>query len=220
MNYKEVIKRRILKIWGGEPRSITDLAHCVMAVIERQPATRSGNRRCQIAGFSWDIRRSQEVSNSHDAPVSGVTNWDGRARLEDGTPAPRGYPGWTGRVWIRYAKPVDTFGNDPFTATLTYPGTGGWGSYSGPWERISTVRYRSYGNRRDGPETYPEPQIYSWDYRFFDSDWPDLYYGELFEIIKQAPAVTRDQFLWEDPAIRAADEEFIDQFSKRMKEKV
>lgn len=218
MNYKEDIKRRILKIWGGEPRSLGELAQCVIAVINRQPATRSGSRHCEVAGFSWDIRRNKEVSNSHDAPIMGVTNWGGNTKLEDGTPAPRSYPGWSGRAWIRYAKPVDTFGSDPFAATLTYPGTGGWGSYDGPWKRISDVHYQTYGYRRKGPEIYPRPQIYSWDYRFFDSDWPELYYYELFDLIKQAPTSNQHQFIWEDPATMAADKEFIKKYSKRVKE--
>ena len=49
----------------------------------------------------FDLRWSDEVSNSHSCPVGGVENWGGRVKMPDGTDAPRGYPGWTGRVdWI------------------------------------------------------------------------------------------------------------------------
>jgi len=42
----------------------------------------------------WEVpdQFSLSVSNTHDCPVGGVTNWGGQTKG-----APRGYPGWSGR---------------------------------------------------------------------------------------------------------------------------
>ena len=87
MNFKRKIKDNILKINGGEPRSLDELVSCVIKVI---------NTVTPVKGFAWDIRKG-EVSNSHDCPMDGVTNWS-----RSDTSLPTSYPGWCGRVWIRY----------------------------------------------------------------------------------------------------------------------
>ena len=45
-----------------------------------------------------DLHWSDRCSNTHSCPHNGVTNWDGREVLKDGSPAPRGYPGWVGNI--------------------------------------------------------------------------------------------------------------------------
>jgi len=208
MNYKQQNKKRITQIWGGEPSSLDELAQCVIAVINQQPADRwrsKNSRVCRVAGFAWRIVWT-DVSNTHYAPINGVTNWGGRSQ-----DAPRSYPGWTGRVWIRYAKPVDSFGSDPFQATLTYPGTGGWGSYDGPWEQISRVHFKTFGHDRKC--AYPQPQIYSWDYRLFAGDWPQVTQSlekqRVWSILQSQPVKGDHHFLWEDPEIKQQDQAFI-----------
>jgi hypothetical protein len=49
---------------------------------------------------------SDEVSNGHSCPVGGVTNWGGRDES-----APRGYPGWHGRLSWVYAWPKEWDGH-------------------------------------------------------------------------------------------------------------
>ena len=120
---KSKIKKDILKVYGREPTTLDELAECVIKVIDRQTP---------VAGFVWHIRHDTSVSNTHDCPIDGVTNWGGRDQNR-----PFGYPGWEGRVWIRYKSDKETWGSDPFRATLTHTGAGGWGSYDGPWQKIS-----------------------------------------------------------------------------------
>jgi len=189
-------KKHILNVYGREPRGLDDLARCVIAVI---------NHRRPVVGFAWQISKSAKVSNSHSAPLDGVHNWSRKPEL------PMGYPGWQGRVWIRYAAPDRGFGSDAFHETLTDTGTGGFGSYDGPWTGISKVRWETYGYKTRGKNVYPEPQIYSWGYRFYDSDWPDLYKDDLFDIIANKPKVNTHKFLWNDPKVEQSDTEFISQ---------
>lgn len=201
MNHKQEIKKRILNICGQEPNSLEDLAECVITVINQQPVDRYKRsyrtEQIKIAGFRWDIAHSDSVSNTHDCPIDGVTNWAGRVK-----DAPRGYPGWYGRVWIRYTNKPDSFGSDPFHATLTYPGTGGFGGYNGPWDAV----YSAWCKHE---KAFPEPQIYSWDYRFFDQDWPNLYKNNLFEIVKQIPMAQTNTWQWFDPEVEEQDDKLL-----------
>ena len=119
---------------------------------------RIGNRvrghitiRRPLTGIKWELYHNQSVSNSHSCPKNGVMNWSGNKSL------PRSYPGWNGRLWLRYGKDKfhsgNGFGSDMVEGSLTYTGTGGFEHYNGPWNK---------------------GEIYSWDYRFFDSDFPKL----------------------------------------------
>lgn len=85
------------------------------------------------------------VSNSHSCPRGGVTNWGGCDLLPDGTPKPRGYPGWDGRITYRVSHDV-SWVNRAFNEAGIYTGTGGGG--------------------RDGLRSY--------DVKFFMNDWPGL----------------------------------------------
>ena len=212
MNFKQGYKRRLLEIWGREPNSLDDLAECVIAVLNSQPnvdswtspSLRTRAKKVRVAGFAWEIRHSM-VSNSHDCPISGVTNWGGRDNL------PKGYPGYSGRVWIRYAERVYD-ANGLFNATLTYPGTGGWGSYRGPWENICHVGYKSSWGK--GLDEYPEPQVYSWDYRFFDSDFTGLEQMLMWDVLSDRKSTDTHRFQWEDPEFVAKDAEFMEKCKK------
>jgi hypothetical protein len=132
---------------------------------------------------------------------------------------PTGYPGWSGRVWVRYATEEGyTFGGDPFTQSLTHTGTGGGGSYWGPWETVCHHRYVRHGHRTS-PDIYPEVNCFSWDYKIFDADWPELTANIINEFEKARviailqekpiPDMRRHKFLWEDAATKEADEAFI-----------
>ena len=90
---------------------------------------------------------SDSVSNSHSHPRNGVSNWGGRDTLKDGTPAPRGYPGWQGRISYQLNSDALGFGSDVFKNTGLNTGTGGGSGGSG---------------------------IYSYDLKMFMDDWPGL----------------------------------------------
>jgi hypothetical protein len=122
-------------------------------------------------------------------------------------------------VWVRYEKEQGySFGSDPFRRTLTHTGTGGGGSYNGPWSEVSTARFHRFSHNR-GPNTYPEIHCFSWDFKIFDADWPEVTANivDAFEkeIVwatlnnKHVPGQPTHKFLWEDPATKAADEAFI-----------
>lgn len=92
-----------------------------------------------------DVTYSNSVSNTHACPRDGITNWGGRDTLKDGTPAPRGYPGWSGRIEIEFSHDI-RFGGDVFRGTGIHTGSGG------------STNGKNYG----------------YDVKFFESDWPGL----------------------------------------------
>lgn len=207
-----------MEIFGREPTTLDELAQCVIAVInEYQYITEVKGKlvktkKPRVVGFAWDIRHSDEVSNTHSSPLNGVMNF----RREENSPT--GYPGWIGRVWIRYSNDERySFDSDPFGRTATYTGTGGYGGYRGPWEMLMASRYNRYGHDRS-KEAYPEIAAYSWDYRFYDADWPLI--AEFFEkqrmwavLNNQNMATPQHRFSWEDPETKLADDEFMKNFA-------
>lgn len=88
---------------------------------------------------------SDSVSNSHSHPRNGVSNWGGNATLKDGTPAPRGYPGWTGRISFQLSTDAISFSSDVLKNTGINTGGGGGGN-----------------------------RAYSYDLKMFMDDWPGL----------------------------------------------
>ena len=82
-----------------------------------------------------DVRWNENLSNSHNCPRTGETNWGGY-QSKDGVP--RGYPGWSGRINIRVNPPMtshkknpymlDGWGSAYFDRTIICTGTGGGGS--------------------------------------------------------------------------------------------
>ena len=195
----------MIDVWGSEPQTLDELAQCVIAALNQQPIQRTRSR-VRVLGLAWELRWGM-VSNSHYAPIAGVTNW---SRRDPGLPT--GYPGWTGRVWVRYATRINVFGSDPFQYTLTYPGTGGWGAYSGPW---SGLYHLWYTQTKESAQAYPEPQIYSWDYRIFGQDWPAVarsYEAQDTWAALQGQTVVHatHRFRWEDPSTNVRDQAFMD----------
>jgi hypothetical protein len=228
MNHLQGIKDRILAHYG-EPTDLDDLARCCIAMCEthdnvKQPSDRRRKRLLpeylKVVGFAWDVEFSEMVSNSHSHPINGMSNWGGY-NTERG--APNGYPGFTGRVWMRWATECNDFVSRPIGRTLTYTGTGGGGSYNGPWEEVCSTRWHRYKNHRQEKGQYPVIHCASFDYRFYLSDWPlieaeiELRYQEVEK--QKMWAKLQDtwipnfamshKFHWEDPVVKAADEAFI-----------
>jgi len=183
-------KKYILDIFGHEPATLDELGDCVRAVINHSGLL--------CVGLQWDIRYSDTVSNTHDAPMSGIINFGNR----DGKPT--SYPGWLGRVWVRYAKYPKSFGSDPFRRTLTYTGTGGFGSYNGPWERIAKTYYQRHTLKKQKVD-YAQPAIFSWDYRIFADDWPVLMMWATLSNTKNRT----HRYHWVDLDVHNQDHEFI-----------
>lgn len=98
-----------------------------------------------------DVRWSESVSNTHSCPRSGVTNWGGR-----NSDAPRGYPGWQGRIEYQVSHDVPCFGSELLSDTGIHTGTGGG---------ISNNRY-------------------GFGVEFFAADWPGLVKGQNWDALR------------------------------------
>lgn len=75
----------------------------------------------EIKILNLDLYWDPCVSNTHDAPYDGVTNWGGHH--ED---RPRGYPGWHGRITYKMTD-INTFASRALEKTGINTGTGGGG---------------------------------------------------------------------------------------------
>jgi hypothetical protein len=199
-------KKKILEIYGKEPSSLDELAECVIKVIENQKMLYTSgeysDRNVRVLGFAWSINRDS-VSNSFRAPLDGVTN------LNQSKGKPLSYSGWKGRVWVRLKYDQINLKNI-FDKTLTYVGSGGLGSYNGPWNDIYSF-YWSVSRKTNKIKFLSEPQIYSWTYEFFSSDWPNIEKYCLFDIIKgdDANRIKNHVFEWTDPKVAKLDRRFL-----------
>ena len=159
------------------------------------------NIAVKCVGLSWDVTHYNSVRCTHHAPAGHPINWGSDHNL------PIGYHGWYGRVWVRYSNENKSLGCDPFPATLTHTGSGGWGGYDGPWQAIESAHFKRYRNNS-------KLALYSWDYSIFDLDWPEIIdirdqiMMDMFEG-KAVMSTIQHKFLWEDPATKAADEVFL-----------
>lgn len=163
------------EIYGSEPTSPQKVFDCVLAVLQYN-AAKDNNR---VVGLTWDVLPGK-ASNTHSAPHNGVQNFGRKAGK------PESYPGWSGRVWVRYENHGKRHtGSDLFWNTMTYTGTGGFGGYGGPWEWFGNFRTSAAKRLNIGPWEIkpPNENYYSWDYRFYDADWPHIYDELLLDIL-------------------------------------
>lgn len=87
-------------------------------------------KQSKLIAIDINVSKSDRVSNSHNCPKGGVTNWGGNNKYPDGTPYPKSYPGWQGRCIIRYEGDCYA-GWEVFKGTgiCTGSGSGGMNSY-------------------------------------------------------------------------------------------
>jgi hypothetical protein len=209
-------------IYGDEPTTMDELAKAVIKVInefQHNRLSKVGRKtvitpgpKAKCIGFSWDVVHYDSVSNSHNSPEGYPDNFMQKPE------SPKGYPGWYGRVWVRYETEKNfCFSSDTFKRTLTHTGTGGFGSYNGPWAKVATARYNRLGHINQGTDAYPGIMCYSWDFKIFDYDWPLI--TEVIEHEKATvwahlndkpePARPHHRFHWEDPKTVEADHAFM-----------
>lgn len=112
-------------------------------------------KHCVLTGLQFEGQYSQMVSCTHAAPRGKPTNFFCKPEL------PTHYPGVFGRVWLKKLQltPQSEFFLDSSGQIMLHTGTGGAGSYGGPWcrEQIKT-----------------DEHIYSYDARVFLDDFPEM----------------------------------------------
>lgn len=154
------------KVWFEENfwnkcKSVAQILRAVeissQILYERQKESRPWGRKTKLPHDyavefeSSRYRASPSVSNSHNCPEGGVTNWYGKPDL------PKGYPGYSGRFdyVIKHSDTVDTLGSDFFKGTRIHTGGGGGGG----------AKPVSKGGRASR---------YGYDFRIFFDDWSAL----------------------------------------------
>ena len=200
----QMTKADILKLYGREPETLEQLAECVISVINSQYNSGFGKlkkaNKYKVIGFHWIINSCISIHRSQRSPDELLVNEESDSS------------GWTGRVWIRYAEECNGFGSDPFKHTRTYPGTGGFGSYNGPWADISTAHWQAINDEKTLGQ-YPQPVCYSWDYRIYNADWPAIAaWVECEKICAKLKGENwgySHQFMWDDKETLDADKEFM-----------
>lgn len=184
----------------GEPCSLDQLFyHIVLVSNANQPV---------LTGLAVSLRRSECVPNSHSCPIDGSMNFNGDPLMV------RGYPGWNGRLWLRLEDNTKDFSSTSWCwRTNTHTGSGGFGSYNGPWKDIRQLRHQ-HGQRHP----YPEPICYSWDYRIYEQDWPRV--AQWWQHMKTVSQLHHNcepdsnyYFAWENPAIAERDRRYMQELS-------
>jgi len=140
--------------------------------------TVNSNSTAQLIGLQLELAWGDNVRNTHYAPRGKSTNWYSKPDL------PTGYPGWGGRVWARFNNmPANASGSSFFSNTGLHIGTGGFGSYNGPWQNINSTYFQlitnSGRNARKQDIVKYEPKIYGWDCKIFAEDFLEIF--ETFE---------------------------------------
>ena len=175
------IKVKAQKIYGDEPTTFEELAKSLIELC----SARISEQNIVLTGLAWDIVRDKSVSNSHSAPEGYPTNFCGVKTL------PLGYPGWCGRIWLRFSDSPNGFISDLLSDTLFYIGSGGHGSYNAPWTLINPASKQS------------RLATYSYDFRMYDLDWPLLadtfsQYEVLSRLSDTPNHMNHNFFKWED----------------------
>lgn len=206
MTKEHPLRKRYLELNEGiDPESLTQVFISVKRVADNY-FIEMGEDNC-ILSLSIDVRYSDSVSCSHHAPLGERTNWSGDKSR------PSNFPGFAGRITVRYKNRPHTFGSVPLKPSLTHTGTGGWGSFERGDQELCKAWSELHSRRlRNKIFPWPEPVFYSWDYRFFLQDFPA--FQKRFEKM-QVINILQDETLsendlrsnayWQDPETGRAD---------------
>ena len=183
----------------------------------------------QLQGLHVEMRYSPTVSNTHSCPRNGVENFMRHADK------PTSYPGLIGRTWIRTSgQRGREFNNayDELEKQRLFQGTGGVGSYNGPWSLINFVSHQVRNNNtlyytldlKSFKDHIICPDIYSWDSKMFFDDFPGLQEAVetqiSFNILSNAPAqIVELKWGWDDEHTLEEDARLISLYQSHPKTK-
>jgi hypothetical protein len=142
-------KRRIAQerdqCWIDLQHQEIDISQLVENLIGRQEIYWPDSQKTLI-NLKIDVTYSTSVSNTHSCPKTGVQNW------HCNNDKPKGYPGWSGRIFWEESVGNLSKGSDRFhNNSYIYTGTGSGGT-----------------NPITGNKTY------QYDVKIFADDWPGL----------------------------------------------
>lgn len=128
--------------------------------------------------LGWKLNYRQNVSNTHHCPKNGEINWGGRKK-----DAPRGYPGWEGRVWLGYSKRSERLNTMDAARDVLHTGTGGGGMYDFPFHPGLSFNSKEHKYSYQDTKTRVVVPVhpYSWDGRVFIDDHPEYRTQRLLE---------------------------------------
>jgi hypothetical protein len=174
----------------GEPETIHDMGEFIKKA--------SGDK---LVGLQLELVFSEKVSNSHHSPIGKPQNWSSR-----NNDLPTSYPGYQGRIWFRAREDHSATGWSHNlvrngSVAIGHVGTGGYGAYSGPWETIYGIQYRLQRTKL----VTPRINCYSYDYRIFVEDFPNLWTQYLSDGLAGEVRHRTCKFSWTDPEILEQD---------------
>lgn len=155
---REIIRNRVKADLWNQP-TFDDIINWISThpefmfdrMMEQQWSDRKTHFEKYRETFTFEITHlsvswCDHCSNTHSCPHDGVRNWGGRETLTDGTPAPHGYPGWSGHIEFKLNCGMSE-GSRVLEKLRIHTGTGGGKSNN----------------------------QYGYGVTFFADDWPELY---------------------------------------------
>lgn len=116
-----------------------------------------------------DVSYQSIISNSHNCPKNGMTNWHHDANK------PSGYPGWEGRIWLIFDKDISgSFGGDLLQGSGLHSGTGGYGYYD-----LDPSVYIRKGYEKEYP--------LSWSVKIFEEDFQVVNKFKTIQLLTNEP---------------------------------
>lgn len=203
-----------LKEQFGEPENLDQAFDLLLGNLQSFGVESKGPL---VGGLAWSVSYRDSVSDTHSCPASSGINWGCKPGQ------PKGYPGYSGRVWVRYNYRLPdqfTWGSDLFQRSQFFTGTGGAGGYDGPWSALASAHFSRYGHSHKKGQ-YPNIDCYSWDFRFYHDDFPlirDLWVKRnLFNVVATGKTnINLEQYrVWEDPATAEADKAFMEECKEK-----
>lgn len=178
-------KKAIIDVFGKDPENLDELKDCLIKTTQDRE-----NSYGICCGLAWEVRYSPKILNTHSSPIQGVRNFRQTPDL------PKSYPGYEGRIWLRYNKKTKRhYGFDHIDHFPVHTGSGGAGGYCGPWKALS--------NRYDKLSKAQKKQVgmfelYSYNLSFYLMDWPNLQDLTFHRLVNPNTDIPlKHRFLWE-----------------------